>query len=59
MVKRAKTHKLASKSWKKKEKQKGQEEITYPNLQINVYKKKGGLVCGIISQRPKNRRLLV
>jgi hypothetical protein len=27
-----------------KEKQKGQEEITYPNLQINVYKKKGGLV---------------
>jgi hypothetical protein len=23
-------------------KKKGQEEITYPNLQINVYKKKGG-----------------
>jgi hypothetical protein len=42
-----------------KEKQKGQEEITYPNLQINVYKKKGGLVWGIISERPKNRKLLV
>jgi hypothetical protein len=43
----------------KKEKQNGQEEITYPNLQINVYKKKGGWVCGIIPQRPKNRKLLV
>jgi len=30
------------KELEKKQKQKGQEEITYSNLQINVYKKKGG-----------------
>jgi hypothetical protein len=42
MVKERKHTHTRLKELEKKQKQNGQEEITYPNLQINVYKKKGG-----------------